>query len=97
MAHFVLAATKIHDFEKMGPYIARIKSVLEQFGGEIIFAGACEETLEGSTEISSGVLIEFADAAAAKRWYDSPDYLELRALRRDCSDARMWLLRPMVP
>lgn len=97
MTHYVMAATKIHDFDKMGPYIARIQAVIEQFGGAIAFAGACEEALEGSTEISSGVLIKFADAAAAKRWYDSPEYRELRALRRDHAEARVWLLRSVGP
>jgi uncharacterized protein (DUF1330 family) len=37
-------------------------------------------------------MIEFPDAAAARGWYDSPDYEPLKALRRAASETDIVLV-----
>lgn len=53
----------------------------------LAFYGAFE-TLEGA-EADGVALIEFPDMAAAKAWYDSPEYQEARANRLVGADYRV--------
>jgi len=39
-------------------------------------------------------VLEFPDAAAARRWYDSPEYATARAIRQEASSARFLLVSP---
>jgi uncharacterized protein (DUF1330 family) len=45
------------------------------------------------------VILEFPDADTARRWWDSPEYAEAKALRQSCADTKMLLVegRPFDP
>ena len=40
------------------------------------------------------VVLEFPDAAAARRWYDSPEYAAARTIRQEASSGRFLLVSP---
>lgn len=65
----------------MDDYRSRINAVVESFGGRYVVIGGPFEVLEGSYQPVFPVMIEFPSMADARRWYDSEEYRELKALR----------------
>ncbi len=63
------------------PYRALAGASIAQYGGRFIARGGKAELLEGSPEPQRVVIVEFADAAAARRWYNSPEYQAALPLR----------------
>jgi len=43
--------------------------------------GGTTELIEGGPEPKPIVILEFADPAAVKRWYDSPEYQKILPIR----------------
>jgi uncharacterized protein (DUF1330 family) len=65
---------------------------IAQYGGKFVVRGGKTELLEGSPEPARIVVIEFADTAAAKRWYHSPEYQEALKIRLANSTGRVFLV-----
>ncbi|MEO1059634.1 MAG: DUF1330 domain-containing protein, partial [Actinomycetota bacterium] len=61
--------------------------VVEQYGGRYLVVGGDVDVIEGTWSPAYPVLIEFPDLATAHRWYDAPEYQELKALRHSAVDA----------
>lgn len=81
MAAYVLAQLDVHDPEGFQRYRDKVAPLVEQFGGRYIVRGGDITSLEGTPAASRLVIIEFADRAAAERWYHSPAYQEILPLR----------------
>jgi len=54
--------------------------------------GGAAERLEGDREPHRLVLLEFEDEGAARRWYDSPEYAEARAVRQRAAESSLVLV-----
>ena len=65
---------------------------IAQYGGKFVVRGGKTELLEGSPEPARIVVIEFADTAAAKCWYHSPEYQEALKIRLANSTGRVFLV-----
>jgi len=65
---------------------------IAQYGGKFIVRGGNAELVEGSPDPARIVVIEFADVAAAKRWYHSPEYQEALKIRLANSKGRVLLV-----
>jgi uncharacterized protein (DUF1330 family) len=65
---------------------------IAQYGGKFLTRGGKTELLEGSPDPARVVVIEFADMAAAKRWYNSPEYQEALKIRLANSRGRVLLV-----
>jgi len=63
-----------------------------QHGGKFVIRGGKAELVEGRGEPKRIVVIEFPDAAAAKRWYNSPEYQEALKIRLANSTGRLLLV-----
>ena len=61
-----------------GPAAAR---TVAGHGGRYLAVAAEPEALEGDPGLTSAVLIEFPNLAAARAWYDSAAYQPRKALR----------------
>jgi uncharacterized protein (DUF1330 family) len=86
---YVLVEITVTDPEAYEAYKALAGPAVEQHGGRYLARGGATDLLEGSAEPARVVLIEFPDLAAARRWYDSPEYRAARAARADAAVARM--------
>jgi uncharacterized protein (DUF1330 family) len=58
-------------------------------GGKYIARGGKVDILEGDWNPRRLVILQFPDAAQARRWWESADYAEARRLRQQCADASM--------
>jgi uncharacterized protein (DUF1330 family) len=63
-------------------YLRRIDGTLDTFGGRFRFHGGAKEQIEGEWQ-GDLIIIEFPDYAAARAWYESPEYQEILPLRTD--------------
>jgi len=82
MAGYFIANYTITNQAEYKRYIAAVGPVLEAHGAENIVIDRDSELLEGSAGHVS-VVLRFATKAAAKAWYESPEYQAIKHLRTD--------------
>ena len=83
MAAYLVVDTLLDNPQLYEEYKLKAKPLAEQFGGEYLARGGAltlkETDLWSPTRL---VLIRFPDAAAANRFYDSPQYAEVRKISK---------------
>ncbi len=72
---------EITDSAKMAEYAERVRPITESFGGRYVVRGGTVDLVEGEWTPAWPVLIEFPSIDDARRWYTSPEYQPLKALR----------------
>ena len=91
MPAYIIGEIEITDPETYKGYTAQTPGVISKYGGRFIVRGGNGEALEGSTP-KRVVVIEFPDRAAAKRFYESPDYQKILKIRLSASEGRLMLV-----
>ena len=76
----------------MEPYRAAVPATITQYGGRFVTRGGATQLLEGGPEPKRIVILEFADTAAAKRWYESPEYQKILPIRLANSTGRAFIV-----
>jgi len=76
----------------MEAYRAAVPATLAQYGGRFVVRGGASELIEGGPEPKRIVILEFADAAAIKRWYNSPEYQKILPGRLENSTGRAFIV-----
>jgi uncharacterized protein (DUF1330 family) len=81
MPAYVIAEMDVHDPERYDRYREAVPGTLELYGGRFVARGGELALLEGDWQPKRVVILEFDDLAAARRWYESPEYEEVKQLR----------------
>ena len=89
MPAYVIVETDVHDPERYERYKAASPDAVHSGGGRFVARGGELAVLEGDWSPSRLVILEFPDLEAAKRWYESPGYQEVKALREGAASLRM--------
>jgi uncharacterized protein (DUF1330 family) len=89
MPAYVIVEVGVSDPDQYARYGAAVPASLEASGGRFLARGGETATLEGDWQPKRIVVLEFQDLEAAKRWYDSPEYREARAIREGAATMRM--------
>jgi uncharacterized protein (DUF1330 family) len=89
MPAYVIVETDIHDPEQYERYKAASPASVADGGGRFVARGGELAVLEGDWSPTRLVILEFPDLEAVKRWYESPGYQEVKALREGAADFRM--------
>ena len=76
----------------MEAYRAAVPATLTQYGGRFVARGGNTELVEGGPEPKGIVILEFADAGAVKRWYNSPEYQKILPGRLENSTGRAFIV-----
>jgi uncharacterized protein (DUF1330 family) len=84
-AYVIASVSDAWDQEKLAEYRERNTDVVAAHGGRFIARGGPHETLEGDWAPKRLVIMEFPSLEAARGWYESDDYAELRKLRQAAS------------
>ena len=82
MAGYFIANYTITNQAGYLQYIAAVGPILQAHGAENIAIDRDSELLEGSAGPVT-VVLRFATKAAARAWYESPEYRAIRHLRTD--------------
>jgi uncharacterized protein (DUF1330 family) len=90
MPVYLVAEVEITNRAGFEPYGAAVGATLTQYGGRFLVRGGATELIEGGPAPKTFVVLEFPDAAALKRWYDSPEYQKILPSRLDNSTGRLF-------
>jgi uncharacterized protein (DUF1330 family) len=85
MPAYFIANIEVQDAEAFERYRAAVPAVIAAHGGRYIVRGGALQALEGDLALKRLVILEFPDAAAARAFYDSPEYKPLLDLRLSCA------------
>jgi uncharacterized protein (DUF1330 family) len=91
-AYFFFDVQEITDWDKLNEYRENIHGLVEKYEGKYCIIGGEQQLLEGDWQPTFPVLIEFENVEKARRWYDSPEYKELKALRLSATKGSMVLI-----
>ena len=86
-AYFIVDQLKVTDPDTMKTYAAGVGETVKAAGGKMLVRGGDLETVEGDYQHRRMFVIEFADMAALKGWYDGLAYDGLKKMRLASSRA----------
>ena len=89
MPGYVIADVTVTDPETYAGYRALTPGSIAAFDGRFLVRGGEHEVLAGEWTPGRLVLLEFDSLARAADWYDSPAYVEARAIRQRASTGNM--------
>ena len=89
MPGYVIADVTVTDPETYAGYRALTPGTIQAFDGRFLVRGGDHEVIAGAWTPGRLVLLEFESPARAAAWYDSPAYVEARAIRQSASTGNM--------
>ena len=87
----------VTDPERFARYREVVPRVVQDFGGRYIVRGAPVEVLEGSHDGRRVVLFEFPSVEAIRRFWESPEYAAVKALRENAAEIDAWAVPGVQP
>jgi uncharacterized protein (DUF1330 family) len=87
MAAYLIASVHVSDPEQFKRYAALTPAIIEQYGGRYLVRNGRYEIVEGAWLGERNVVIEFPDAERARRFFHSPEYTRVKALRIGAADS----------
>ena len=92
MAAYVIVEVDVTDSALFQEYAKGVPATIAAHGGKYIVRGGAVETKEGGWAPKRVVVLEFPSMAQARKWYDSPDYKPLLAIRLKAANAKLILV-----
>jgi len=92
MAAYVLVDCEVIDPVRYENYKKLAPPAIAKYGGRYLVRGGAVSVLEGEWQPSRIVVLEFPDADAARRFYDSPEYRSARAERAGAANMKLLLV-----
>ena len=89
MPGYVIADVTVTDPETYADYRRLTPGSIAAFDGRFLVRGGEHEVIAGGWQPGRLVLLEFDSPARAAAWYDSPTYVEARAIRQRASTGHM--------
>ena len=91
---YMIITALIHDRDAfLSGYSKATAPLVERFGGRYVLRAPGAETLEGDTPDGASVAIsEWPDRAAARAFWNSPEYAEAKKLREELADVQVVLI-----
>ena len=99
MAAYMIVTAAIHEREKfIAGYGAAAGALVDKFGGEYLIRGPGVELLEGEfagaprIDGASVVISKWPNREAARAFWNSPEYAEVKKLREGLADVQVLLI-----
>ena len=92
MSVYLVTDVAVSDPEQYRHYTAAGSTAVRKHGGRFLAEGATPELIEGTWLPKRMAIVEFPDAEAARRFYDSAEYTAAREMRREVADFKMVLV-----
>ena len=89
MPVYLIADIEVTDPAGYEEYKRRVPAVIAAHGGRYLVRGGASEVLEGTWRPRRSAIIEFADLASMKAFWESAEYRPLRAIRERCSKSNV--------
>jgi uncharacterized protein (DUF1330 family) len=92
MLGYVIAEVEVTDPATYEEYRKRVPAIVAQYGGKYLVRGGAVESKEGGWNPKRLVVLEFASLEQARKWYHSPEYAPVLALRLKAARSKMVLV-----
>lgn len=89
MTAYVIVDIDVYDPIGYEEYKKLAPASVELYGGKYIARGGKTETLEGDWSPSRLVILQFENSEQAKKWLNSEEYHEARAMRHKTAHSQM--------
>ena len=89
MSAYVIFDVDIRDMARYQEYMKVVKPAVEAAGGRYLARGGKHEVYEGDWQPRRIVILEFPSGQAFEDFYYGPIYQGLKAIRDECSSARL--------
>jgi uncharacterized protein (DUF1330 family) len=97
MPAYVLVDVDVMDAETYKQYRAKAAPIVLAHGGRYLVRGGRQDHVEPGWDLHRTVLLEFPSVAAARAWYDSPEYRKVLPLRTGTTRSRLVILEGLDP
>lgn len=87
--YVIVRVSEIHDPEAYEAYRPLAGATVAAHGGHFIVRGGAAERFEGEGPAGRNVVVEFPSVAAAKAWYNSPEYQDALKIRLAASTGEL--------
>ena len=92
MAAYFIVDVDVKNAEAYASYKHSATASIAQYGGRYLVRGGPHEVLEGEWHPTRLVVLEFPSVDAAKRWYTSPEYADVKPIRLEHAVSDMVLV-----
>ncbi len=92
MAVYAIADVEVKNPAGLAPYRAVVADTVAKYGGRFIIRGGATKLLDGGPEPKTIVVVEFPDAAALDKWYNSPEYQRILLFRLESCTGRVFMV-----
>jgi uncharacterized protein (DUF1330 family) len=89
MSAYIIGDLTVTDLPTMEEYRKLVPATLAKYGGRFLVRGGAHQTVEGDWKPNRLVVLEFPTMEQARRWYDSEEYREPKAMRLRAGRANM--------
>jgi uncharacterized protein (DUF1330 family) len=83
MPAYWVARAKVNDLVEYKKYADRVPAILAKYGAKVLARGGRYQTLEGAEKFNRFVVIEFPTFEQGVACFNSPEYEEAAAFRRN--------------
>ncbi|HEX7250620.1 MAG TPA: DUF1330 domain-containing protein [Burkholderiales bacterium] len=92
MTAYVIADIEVTDPAGYAEYGKHVPATVQKYGGRFAVRGGKLEALEGGWVPKRAVVLEFPSYEQALKWYRSPEYAPLIAMRQKASKGRLFVV-----
>jgi uncharacterized protein (DUF1330 family) len=92
MSAYVIGEIEVTDPATYEEYRRQVPATVAKYGGKFIVRGGKVEPLEGGWSPKRLVALEFPSLEQAQKWYRSPEYAPLIALRQKASRGKLLIV-----
>lgn len=90
MPAYVISEVRVLNEQLADAYRKAAAASIARYGGRYLARGAHPDAVEGAwPDERRMVIVEFPSMEEARRWYESPEYADALAIRRDALDRRL--------
>ena len=89
MTAYVIVDIEVQDPVGYEEYKKLAPAAVELYGGKYIARGGKTETLEGDWAPKRLVILEFESSEQAKKWWNSDEYRDAKAMRQQTTNSQM--------
>ena len=89
MAAYVIGDIEVTDPAAFKEYRNRVGATVEPYGGRFVVRGGKVDPKEGDWQPRLLVMLEFPSLEQAERWYTSPEYKPLIAIREKAARTQL--------
>jgi len=92
VAAYAIAEVDVTDPAQFEEYRKLVPATIAQYGGRYLVRGGAVDSKEGGWTPKRLVVLEFPSMDAARRWYGSPEYAPVLAMRLKSARSRVVLV-----